>query len=556
MMSASYPGREPPRERTTQGDPLAMAMYAMAMLPLIQSLQRVAEVEQIWFADDSAAGGGANELRSWWDGIVQKGQAFGYKVNPVKTWLVVKEDHYEDAVKCFEDTDVQITTNGKGYLGSPLGVPSFKETYVQLKVDKWKEELRSLVEIAATQPQATYSALIVSIQNKWSYLARTTENIGHLLQPVEDVLRHDLIPAITGRQAISDAERRMFALPTRLGGLGIEILLEIADQMHSYSRKVAEPLKNSIHSTEDIDESQIDAELNRLSREVKNDNKERHQRKAEGVRKEVSANERRALFLAEQKGSSSWLSTLPVEEDGFALYEGAFRDAIALRYGWRPTGMPSVCVCGKANGVEHALICFKGGHVIRRHNEIRDATASLLGEVTHNIETEPSLQPLTGEVLQGRCANTEDAARVDVKCTGFWNTHQDAFLDVRVFNPLVPCNRNKQIKAAYQQHEREKQRVYDQRIREVERGTFTPLVFSATGGMGPSASIFFQKLAAMIAAKRGHTYQKVITWIRQRLTFSLLRSAISAIRATRFPPLPPPDPTMISIITSGGSVQH
>ena len=245
-----------------------------------------------------------------------------------------------------------------------------------------------------------------------------------------------------------------------------------------------------------------------------------------------------------------------MEENGFALHIGAFRDAIALRYGWRPTGMPSVCACGKANGVEHALNCCKGGHVIRRHNEIRDATASLLGEVTHNIETEPSLQPLTGEVLQGRCANTEDAARVDVKCTEFWNTHQDAFLDVRVFNPLVPCNRNKQIKAAYQQHEREKRRVYDQRIREVERGTFTPLVFSATGGMGPSASIFFQKLAAMIAAKRGHTYQKVITWIRQRLTFSLLRSAISAIRATRFPPPPPPDPTMISIITSGGSVQH
>ena len=86
-----------------------------------------------------------------WD--CPKGPAFEYKVNPAKTWLVVKEDHYEDAVKCFEDTDVQIITNGKGYLGSPLGVPSFRETYVQLKVNKWKEELRSLVETAATQPQ-------------------------------------------------------------------------------------------------------------------------------------------------------------------------------------------------------------------------------------------------------------------------------------------------------------------------------------------------------------------------------------------------------------------
>ena len=44
------------------------------------------------------------------------GPAFGYYVNPMKTWLVMKEDKYDDAVKHFEDTGVQITTNGKGYI--------------------------------------------------------------------------------------------------------------------------------------------------------------------------------------------------------------------------------------------------------------------------------------------------------------------------------------------------------------------------------------------------------------------------------------------------------
>ena len=176
--------------------------------------------------------------------------------------------------------------------------------------------------------------------------------------------------------------------------------------------------------------------------------------------------------------------------------------------------------------------------------------------MTQKVEIEPSLQPLTGEVLRGRGASMEDAARVDVKCLGFWNAHQDTFWDVRVFNLLASCNRNKQMKAVYQQHEREKQRVYCQRVQEVERGTFTPLVLTAPGGMGQSASIFFQKLAAMIAAKRGRTYQKGITWIRQRLIFSLLRSVISAIWATRFLSPPPPDPTMISILTRGGYGRH
>ena len=240
-----------------------------------------------------------------------------------------------------------------------------------------------------------------------------------------------------------------------------------------------------------MDEAEINAEMNRLAREVKNENKGRHRQKVEDLHKEVNMNNRKALLLAEQKGSSSWLTTLPIEENGFALHKGAFRDALALRYGWRPTGMPTACACGKANGVEHALSRCKGGNVIRGHNEIRDVTALLLREVTQSVETEPVLQPLTGEVLRGRSANTEDDARTDVKCRGFWNAHQDVFLDVRVFNPLASCNRSKPIKFIYQQHEREKRRVYEQRVREVEHGTFTPLVLSATGGMGPSASVFF-----------------------------------------------------------------
>jgi len=37
--------------------------------------------------------------------------------------------------------------------------------------------------------------------------------------------------------------------------------------------------------------------------------------------------------LSHEKGVSSWLSVLPIEEHGFALLKGAFRDALCLRYG-------------------------------------------------------------------------------------------------------------------------------------------------------------------------------------------------------------------------------
>ena len=67
--------------------------------------------------------------------------------------------------------------------------------------------------------------------------------------------------------------------------------------------------------------------------------------------------------------------------------------------------------------------------------------------------------------------------------------HQDTFFDVRVFNPLASSNRNTTIPALFKANEHTKRRSYEQRVIEVEHGSFTPLVFAATGGMGPAATI-------------------------------------------------------------------
>ena len=80
------------QEGTTQGDPLAMAIYAIGTLPLILKLHGC--VTQVWYADDASAGGRTSDLRVWWDSLVSYGPHFGYNPNPCKTWLVVKPDIY------------------------------------------------------------------------------------------------------------------------------------------------------------------------------------------------------------------------------------------------------------------------------------------------------------------------------------------------------------------------------------------------------------------------------------------------------------------------------
>ena len=54
-------------EGTTQGDQLAMGMYALAVTPLIRSLrQSQPDVSQVWYADDATAGGQLASFLHWW----------------------------------------------------------------------------------------------------------------------------------------------------------------------------------------------------------------------------------------------------------------------------------------------------------------------------------------------------------------------------------------------------------------------------------------------------------------------------------------------------------
>ena len=193
----------------------------------------------------------------------------------------------------------------------------------------------------------------------------------------------------------------------------------------------------------------------------------------------------RCIELAQEKGASSWLSALPIDSHGFALHKSAFRDALSLRYGWPLENLPSHCSCGHQFSIEHTLSCPTGGFPSIRHNEVRDLTASLLTEVCHGVSTEPHLQSLSGEAMSHESANVEDRARLDVVANSFWGGRfEKAFLVVRVFNPSTRSNRQTSLQAVYRRHEQEKKRQYDQRVREVEHATFTPLVLSSTGGMG------------------------------------------------------------------------
>ncbi len=98
-------------EGTTQGCPLAMAMYALALVPLVKEAQK--QCKQGWFADDAT---------------------------------------------------------GCDKLGAAVGSSAFKSVFVENKVRVWVQQVKELAEVAATEPHAAFAVFTHCLQARWTFL--------------------------------------------------------------------------------------------------------------------------------------------------------------------------------------------------------------------------------------------------------------------------------------------------------------------------------------------------------------------------------------------------
>ena len=149
-----------------------MAMYAIAIIPLIMMLLKLTEkflnkqTKMVASADDLSAGGSLNNIKKWWEALCNLVPKFGYNPEASKCWLIVKPQLVKEAEKLFENTKINITVNGKRHLGAVIGSQEYRDEYVINKTDQIANELNNLCETAKLEPQAAYSCFVSSFKHK------------------------------------------------------------------------------------------------------------------------------------------------------------------------------------------------------------------------------------------------------------------------------------------------------------------------------------------------------------------------------------------------------
>ena len=180
-------------------------------------------------------------------------------------------------------------------------------------------------------------------------------------------IRAQLLHALTGRP-VNDIERSLLGLPARLGGIGLPDPTCDASAHYVAATAITQPLVRLILQRESVPLEEVFAAQAEATTKYRQLRQGPLKEKAESLRERLAQQIERAMTIAQERGASTWLTALPLTSQGFSLSKAEFRDALCLRYGWTPARLPSICSCGKAFTLDHALSCSHGGYLCMRHN--------------------------------------------------------------------------------------------------------------------------------------------------------------------------------------------
>ncbi len=521
-----------------QGDPLGPLLFAITLHILVLELSAICPAADVhlWYLDDGNIIGSPEVISRFFDTLSSRCPDFGLQLNLSKCelwWPTLNPDIWS-----FLPVEVPINQSaGTDILGSAVGSGAFIDQYVQNRVGKIRVLVERLNDLEDPQVQLLLLRSAIGMP-KFVFALRTcpTGSVQLSIAAFEEVM--DLALYHIWRRSISYHQRLLINLPLRLGGLGIPKSSSIGQSAFLGSMVQCSALIQSLNITS------VDAFTDEIlytllgwngprcvEQHITLEQIEQH-KKPQAFLSEVVFKSQLQELLDNSKGvfknvvhggrlDGSFLWTTTVPGPGFKMNPLVFRTALQLRTGHKIFDNSTMCPCQKTSDVYgiHDSFCQKGGKLIRRHDLIRNTLA--------NFCREALLSPTTEE--RGLLREDVGNRPADIFIPDF-NGH-GVCIDVTVVSSLKQDAQAPGVNAA-QAEDNKNQKYRDNCSKNGFH--FIPFVIESLGGFGRQALTFLDKLAVMLAERKGMDVPKCATYLRRKINFVAIQATASVV-ACRLP---------------------
>ena len=183
---------------------------------------------------------------------------------------------------------------------------------IQLEVNGWVHSINVLAKAARKSPQAAFTAMVKSLQFKWSHVQKVVCNCGPMLQQLHDAIVTNFFPALFDSD-VSELEISLFSLPARMGELGVRYPIELCDVDFSSSLAGVTVVSTAIDGTTGFDWSEQFASLHAASVSHHESVNSWYKERLHLILDQFPEARKRTIKRAVGSGISHWLTTFPLE---------------------------------------------------------------------------------------------------------------------------------------------------------------------------------------------------------------------------------------------------
>ena len=164
------------------------------------------------------------------------------------------------------------------------------------------------------------------------------------LKRLDEVVQSEFIPAITGGVLCNKMERKLIALPPKLGGLGIPIFDKLTNDEFENSIKLTECCSTKIINQ--MHQYEPDEEIQTIKNRIHAARVEQNKEKLDVIRSHMNSEQLRTNDFNQETDASAWLTTLPLKQEEYARTKQLFWDLTRVQCGWQLSRTFEFCECG------------------------------------------------------------------------------------------------------------------------------------------------------------------------------------------------------------------